>query len=183
MNWNWHGNLANKHADFSPSQPAWLRYDDERVLQYRENKLAAARGTKLHVVAKDLIELKIRQARSKKTFNAYVNDAIGYRMDPEVTLVYSDRFFGTADAISFENNFLRIHDLKTGAGPIHEEQVFVYAALFCLEYGYRPSDIQIELRIYQNDEVRVFVPDPVEIMDIMENIKHKDRLLQESEAV
>ena len=59
----------------------------------------------------------------------------------------------------------------------------MYAALFCLEYGYRPADIQIELRIYQNDEVRVFVPDPVEIMDIMENIEHKDRLLQESEAV
>lgn len=183
MKWNWHGDLENKHADFSPSQPSWLRYDDERTMQYLENKQAAARGTRLHAVAKELIELKIRQPKSKKTFSAYVNDAIGYRMDPEIKLVYSDRFYGTADAISFENNLLRIHDLKTGTGPIHEEQIFIYAALFCLEYRYDPSAIRMELRIYQNDEVQVFIPDPVDIADIMENIKHKDKLAREREDV
>ena len=76
-------------------------------------------------------------------------------MDTEVVLYYSPNFWGTADSICFRDNVLRIHDLKTGTGPIHEEQVLVYAALFCLEYKIRPGDIEMELRIYQNDDIDV----------------------------
>lgn len=70
-------------------------------------------------------------------------------MSTEVVLYYSDRFFGTADSISFRNGVLRIHDLKTGKTPVHMDQLMVYAALFCLEYKIKPGDIDFELRIYQ----------------------------------
>ena len=88
----------------------------------------------------------------------YVNDAIGYRMSTEQTLFYSENCFGTTDAISFTRNMLRIHDLKTGliSGSVH--QLEIYVALFCLEYGFKPGEIEIETRIYQNDEVVIDHP-------------------------
>ena len=138
-------------------------------------------GTRLHNWAKETIDLGIRQPRSKKTIYAYVNDAIGFRMDTEVVLYYSDRFFGTADAISFKNNFLRIHDLKTGTSPVHIEQPLVYAALFCLEYKIKPSDIKIELRIYQNDEIQIYEPEEGEVEEVMNKIVHLDELLSSYE--
>lgn len=90
-------------------------------------------------------------------------------------------FSGTADAIAFRNNFLRIHDLKTGKRPVHIEQLEIYAALFCLEYRVKPNDIQIELRIYQNDEVLVHNPTAEDILQIMNKIIHCDKLLLEIE--
>ena len=87
-------------------------------------------GTRLHEWAKKTIDLGLKQPRSKKTIYSYVNDAIGFKMDTEVVLFYSERFFGTADAISFRDGILRIHDLKTGKIPAHIEQLEVYAALF-----------------------------------------------------
>ena len=147
MQFNQHKNLEGLHAPFSPSQASWLRYDDQKALEVYENKKAAEWGTRLHKWAKDTIDLGIKQPRSKKTIYAYVNDAIGFKMDTEVVLYYSDRFFGTADSISFKNGFLRIHDLKTGKTPVHMEQLEVYAALFCLEYKVKPSEIEMELRI------------------------------------
>ena len=102
-------------------------------------------------------------------------------MDTEVVLYYSDRFFGTADAISFKNNFLRIHDLKTGTSPVHIEQPLVYAALFCLEYKIKPSDIKIELRIYQNDEIQIYEPEEGEVEEVMNKIVHLDELLSSYE--
>lgn len=91
-------------------------------------------------------------------------------MTPELILYYSDNCFGTADALSFKNNLLRIHDLKTGETPAHMEQLEVYAALFCLEYDMLPSKIDIELRIYQNDEVVVLKPETDMIDSIMDKI-------------
>jgi hypothetical protein len=89
-------------------------------------------------------------------------------MKPEQILFYSDNCFGTADAISYKNNFLRIHDLKTGVTPAHLEQLQIYAALFCLEYHFKPSDIQMELRTYQNNEVQIFEPSVEHIAPIMD---------------
>ena len=105
------------------------------------------------------IRLRQKLPKSQKTLNEYVNDAIGYRMHPEQVLYFSEWCFGTADAISFRNNFLRIHDLKTGKERAHIEQLRIYAALFCLEYRVSPADIKIELRIYQSDEVIIDEPD------------------------
>ena len=81
-------------------------------------------------------------------------------MTTEVCLFYSINAFGTADAISFRNNTLRIHDLKNGRTPASIKQLEIYAALFCLEYSFNPRDIDIELRLYQLDEVLVENPIP-----------------------
>ena len=159
MNFMRHLNLEGLHAPFSPSQPSWIRYDDDKAIEVYMNRKASEMGTRLHAWAKDTIDLGLKQPRTKKTLYAYVNDAIGYRMETEVVLFYSERFFGTADAISFRNNLLRIHDLKTGKHPANMEQLEIYAALFCLEYKVKPSDIKMELRIYQNDEVIVHIPE------------------------
>lgn len=186
MNFAKHLNLEGLHAPFSPSQSSWLRYDDDTAVEIYRNRKAAEMGTRLHAWAKETIDLGIKQPRSNKTLYAYVNDAIGFKMDTEVVLFYSERFFGTADAICFRNGTLRIHDLKTGKRPAHIEQLRIYAALFCLEYNFKPSDINIELRLYQNDQV--FYDDeltPDHISEIMEHITHLDEILEnlESEGV
>lgn len=185
MKFNNHTNLSGLHAPFSPSQSSWLRYDDDKATEVFLNRKASERGTRLHQWAKDTIDLGMKQPKSKKTIYAYINDAIGFKMDTEVVLFYSDRFFGTADAISFRNNILRIHDLKTGkVGKIedHMEQLEVYAALFCLEYRVKPSDIEIELRVYKNDEVLVHNPTAEDIVPVMDKIVHLDRLLEKIEG-
>ncbi len=186
MQFNRHFNLEGQHAPFSPSQSSWLRYDDDKTLEYYSNKKAAEKGTRLHEWAKETILLGIRQPDSKQTLYSYINDAIGFDMKPEVVLYYSDNFFGTADSISFRKNpetgknILRIHDLKTGKTPVHIEQLEIYAAIFCLEYGVKPRDIDIELRIYQNDEVWFHNPKPEDIIHIMNRIVHLDNLIKEA---
>ena len=107
------------------------------------------------------------------TVQSYINDCIGFYMTPEQKLVYDPTyFFGTADCISFRNDELRIHDLKTGRVRAHMDQLLVYAAFFCLEYKIDPKKLKlIELRIYQNNEVAVDQPEPEEIMEIMNKIK------------
>ena len=182
MVFNRHTNLEGLHAPFGASKSSWLRYNDDKVIQTYQNMRAAEMGTRLHEWAKNTIDLGIKQPRSKKTIYAYVNDAIGFKMETEVVLFYSERFFGTADAISFRNNFLRIHDLKTGITPVHIEQLEIYAALFCLEYKVKPTAIKIELRIYQNDEVLVHEPEPEEIVAIMDKIVHLNKLLENVEG-
>ena len=176
-----HLNLEGLHAPFSPSQSSWLRYDDRKALDVYANKKAADMGTRLHAWAKETIDLGIKQSRSQKTLCAYVNDAIGFKMNTEVVLYYSDKFFGTADAISFRNGMLRIHDLKTGKiGKIesHIEQLEIYAALFCLEYKVKPSEIEMELRVYKNDEVVIHNPTAEDILPIMDKIVHLNKLLE-----
>lgn len=177
MQFNNHRNLEGLHAPFSPSQSSWLRYDDNKATEVYLNRKAAEMGTRLHQWAKETIDLGIKQPRSKKTIYAYVNDAIGFKMDTEVVLFYSERFFGTADAISFRNGILRIHDLKTGKTPVHMEQLEVYTALFCLEYNVKPEEIEMELRIYQSDEVIVHTPTAEDIRPVMDKIIHLDKLL------
>lgn len=182
MFFNKHRNLEGLHAPFGASKSSWLRYSDEKILEVYENMKAAEVGTMLHAWAKQTIDLGIKQPRSKQTIYSYVNDAIGFNMETEVLLYYSDRFFGTADAICFRRNKLRIHDLKTGKRPVHMEQLEIYAALFCLEYRIKPKDIQIELRIYQNDEIIEYKPEPEEIIDIMNKIIHVDKILEDRDV-
>ena len=182
MKFHEYSSLEGMHAPFSPSQSSWLRYDDEKAVEVFMNKKAAEMGSKLHQWAKDTIDLGLKQPRSKKTLYAYVNDAIGYKMDTEVVLFYSPRFFGTADAICFRNNFLRIHDLKTGKTPVHMEQLEIYAALFCLEYQIKPGEIDMELRIYQNNEIIIHNPTAEDILPIMDKIVHLDKLLESIEG-
>lgn len=178
MKWNDHSNLLGEHAFLSPSKHHWLNYDTPKLRDVYANHLATLRGTELHEFAATAIKLGQRLARTKKTLNLYVNDAIHYRMSPEVTLFYSYNCFGTADAIIFEDNFLRIHDLKTGTTPASMHQLEIYAALFCLEYDVDPEKIGMELRIYQNDEVLVANPPFDVIRDVMNTIIECDREIE-----
>ena len=175
MNFNPHYNLIGKHAFLGASKYHWINDDAEKLISRYRSYLAVERGTQLHEFACNAIKLGVKLPRTKKTLNRYVNDAIGYRMTPEQPLYYSDNCFGTADCISFRNNMLRVHDLKTGATPAHMEQLRIYAALFCLEYNYEPKDISIELRIYQSDTVTVETPEPEAIKAIMDIIIAADR--------
>lgn len=185
MEFNKHTKLEGSHAVFSPSQSSWLRYDEEKLKQVYMKRQAAHRGTLLHEWAKQTILLGIKQPKSKKTLYAYVNDAIGFKMQPEVVLYYSDFIYGTADTISFKyingRGFLRIHDLKTGENPVTMEQLKVYAALFCLEYKIKPGDIDMELRIYQNDEILYFNPTAEDILPIMDIIIRHSKILENLE--
>ena len=153
MNFIKHSNLIDQHAFLGASKYHWLNYDENKVADTYLKMLAVQRGTELHEFAAQCIKLGQKLPKSEKTLNRYVNDAIGYKMNPEQILYYSNNCFGTADSICFRNNFLRIHDLKTGKIPAHFEQLEIYAALFCLEYDQKPAEIDMELRIYQNNDI------------------------------
>ena len=178
MNFNKHSNYEGQHAFLSASKYHWINYTEEKVMDAYSKFLASQRGTELHAFAAQCIKLGQRLPKSRKTLNQYVNDAIGFKMIPEQILYYSPNCFGTADAIAFRNNFLRIHDLKTGETPTHMEQLMVYAALFCLEYLYKPIDIQMELRIYQNVEVVTYNPTVADIVPIIDKIVTFDKLIE-----
>lgn len=177
MNFNKHSNYEGKHAFLSASKYHWINYDIDKLTNAYLSFLAIEKGTILHDFASRCIKLNQRLPRSQKSLNMFVNDAIGFKMESEQILFYSDNCFGTADAISFRDNTLRIHDLKTGAVQTHMEQLLVYAALFCLEYNIRPSDIFIELRIYQFNEVAVYNPKSDEIEQIIDKIIQFDKVL------
>ena len=180
---NKHFDLIGKHAFLSPSKYYWLNYDRETLFQSYDNAMAAARGTKLHAMAKDLIDEHIKLRGNSTTLAAYVNDAIGYGMTPEQPLYFSENCFGTADSILYKPGVLRIHDLKTGATPAHMEQLEIYAALFCLEYDVRPGDIGMELRLYQNDDKIIFNPTAEDILPIMDKIISSDKIITELKGV
>jgi hypothetical protein len=170
MNFNLHSNLAGAHAFLSPSDYHWVNYDEDKLLRVWHTKMAARRGSELHELAQRMIRLEVKLADTEQTLNRYVNDAIGLFMTPEQTFFYSPNCYGHADCASFRNKKLRIHDLKTGLNEASFMQLLIYAALFCLEYRQKPNMIEIELRIYQNDEVRVLVPEPHEVFVIMDKI-------------
>ena len=178
MNFNKHSNLQGRHAFLGASKYGWLNYDDDRLRSAWNGAMAIKRGTELHELAAMCIRLNQRLPRTDKTLNMYVNDAIGYKMTSEQPLYYSENCFGTADAICFRNNQLRIHDLKTGVTPAHMEQLLIYSAIFCLEYGIKPSDINTELRIYQSDDIIGYIPEPKEIVHVMDKIIYFDNILK-----
>lgn len=173
-----HSELADKHAFLSASKYHWIRYSEEKLDETYKTALAAMKGTQLHELGSQLIRLGIKLPGNGQTLSRYVNDAIGYKMTTEQTLYYSDNAFGTADAISFRANQLRIHDLKTGVTPTSFNQLEIYAAFFCLEYGFKPTQIKIELRIYQNDDVSILEPDIDDVTHIMDRIITFDRQIE-----
>lgn len=181
MNFKKHSDLEGRHAFLSASKYHWINYDEEKLSNTYLKYLATQRGTELHAFACQCIRLGVKLPRTRKTLNMYVNDAIGYKMTPEQPLYYSENCFGTADAISFNKNFLRIHDLKTGVSPTSMHQLEIYAALFCLEYRKQPQDIDVELRIYQSGEVYVHEPPSDDILEIMDKIILFDKRIDEIE--
>jgi len=178
MNWNRHSDLEGSHAFLSASKYHWINYDADKLVDSYKNFMATLKGTELHEFASRCITLGQKLPKSQKTLNMFVNDAIGYKMQSEQVLYYSENCYGTADAIAFRNGMLRIHDLKTGKVLAHMEQLMVYAALFCLEYKVKPGDIQMELRLYQNDEVIFHNPEADEIVPIIDKIITFDKVIQ-----
>ena len=177
MNWSRHSELEGSHAFLSASKYHWINYDADKLAESYNSFLATQKGVELHEFASRCITLGQKLPGQKKTLNMFVNDAIGYKMRSEQVLYYSENCYGTADAISFRKNMLRIHDLKTGRVPAHMEQLMVYAALFCLEYHVKPHDIRMELRLYQNDQILYHEPEPEEIAPIVEKIVAFDKII------
>lgn len=178
MNFNKHLELEGLHAFLGASKYHWINYDDEKLEDSFLKAMAKQKGTQLHDFACQCIKLGIKLPKTTKTLNMYVNDAIGYKMTPEQPLFYSINCFGTADAISFKRNLLRIHDLKTGVTPASMHQLEIYASMFCLEYDVNPNDINMELRIYQNDAIQILEPKKEDILYIMNKIVTFDRKIE-----
>lgn len=206
-----HSELEGTHAFLSPSQPYWLRYSQDKLVERYLNAQAAEKGTRLHAWARETIELSRMQPRNKDTVNMFVNDAIGYKMTPEQPLFFDFLCYGTADAISYKKNYLRIHDLKTGVTEASFDQLRVYAALFCLNYQRRVRELRnegksdayiaakfdispkelhfdpmqmsgIELRIYQMGEVKIEMADPQQIADYMDIAQNWVQVLKKVDA-
>lgn len=175
MIWNDHSRDVPEgaHAFLSPSKSSWIRYSDEQLRERWGSHNAAINGTELHELAAQLIRKKIKLKGTHQTFNMYVNDAIGFHLTPEVPLYFSPICFGTADAIGYneKKRFLRIHDLKTGKTTPHMEQLFIYSALFCLEYEVDPFKMDgVETRLYWMDDILIDNPPAEEIKSIMDTI-------------
>jgi len=214
-----HPNLIGQHAIFSPSQSAWLRYDNDQIEERIINQNRNFLGTEIHEFAAQQIKLNIRVTNNRALRNGienfiytkykalsttgeisafamkliksvrylhsdvlgairkYINDGIGFKMDVEWPIYYSDYIFGTADSVVLRDNCLHIHDLKTGLTPAHPEQLMVYAALFCLEYGpvndFKPQNIVYDLRMYKcdyDDYTLRMTPTHEDIIPIMDRI-------------
>lgn len=207
MNWNRHTHLEGTHAFLSASKYGWMRKTNEELIQGYINSYAQSIGTMMHAYAADCIRFreKLRKSDSKgakldlmrrgipefaidirsffPTVMRYVNDSIDHRMDPEILLYYSDLCYGTADSIQVSGNTLRIHDLKTGFAPVKIDQLMVYAALFFLEYNYKPEKMRTELRIYQSDDILSYEPEVEKVKEVMNAIVEKDRVLQKLKEV
>lgn len=187
------------HAIISPSRHILKPdYTTDQFDNYIRSTYSTVIGTSIHELASDLIkariritpkeaqkmiELKLWQSRIPRnvydannyisTLVPFVKDAIGYDMESEQVLKYSDFAFGTADAIRFNNakGELRIHDLKTGKIPASLDQLVSYAALFFLEYHLKPGDFKVTLCIYQGGEILTGLPTAPDILPIMDQIK------------
>lgn len=186
MRWNVHSRLEGQHAFLSASKHSWINYTDDELVKSFYSYMAAKDGTKKHELAALLISEKEPLPDIKRTLNMYVNDAIDFDMRPEQKLYYSDNAFGTADAISFDEDrgYLRIHDLKTGVTPVTDKlgrlpQLEVYAAYFLLEYDYDLKETEIELRVYQNDDIIIEHPYVDDIAPIMDRIVYFDKLIEQ----
>lgn len=197
MQWNNHFRLRDQHSFLSPSSHQWLRYDQEKLTKIFLNKKLAAIGTERHAFAAKAIELGIKLYQDPKapdTLSMYVNDCIDEKMESEVILCYNEFAFGTADAIYFDETTgkLKIFDLKTGSMPVVKtddqgfyilEQCEIYAALFCLEYRIDPAILDIDLRIYQNNEMFPEIPTADRIYEIMNIIIHDCDILKSLKGV
>ena len=202
---NTHPELVGKHALFGASKHSWLNYDDEKLVAAYYNSFAAPIGTAVHEFAREYISKRVPLTDDQGSKNSlfihliksnipanvisldklfynlmpYVNDAIGYKMTPEALVYYSDISYGWVDTIAYSRNLLRIHDLKTGDGPVSMDQLMIYAAEFYLEHKREAnlSKSRTELRIYKNQEVVVHTPSNHEIAAVMDKIIHANTVV------
>lgn len=193
------------HAILSPSKYTWTNYDSEEKLYNLVCATYAQQiGTLLHKLAATAVKYRVRIPKIAAkpiillwllangiprgvidvenyvpNFVAYVNDAIGFDMTPEQPLKYSENAYGTADAIRFNEKkmHLRIHDYKSGVTKPCLRQLELYAAYFCLEYHIKPKDLQIELRIYWQDQIITGLPTAADIVPLIERTIAYDKFI------
>ena len=67
MNFKTYSYLEGKHSALSPSSYIWMRKNDDEFRQAYLNSKAKEKGTKLHEIAKNLIEEGIKLPKSHKT--------------------------------------------------------------------------------------------------------------------
>ena len=211
MIWNEHSELRGKHAVFAPSNPSFLNYSLSResedvIFQRFASQYSSQIGTIVHDFAEERILYNQKLHKTNKSdllirllkagippividldyifanLIPYVNDAISFRMDPEVVLKYSDDCFGTADTICYRDKELIIHDLKTGKTPVHMDQLLVYAALFFLEYKVSLNTTSTVLRIYQASDILEDHPEDERIKAAMEQIVELDKKVKKWKA-
>ena len=171
--------LKGTHAVLSPSTYHWIDYDDDKMASVTRNRLATERGTRFHSLAAELIALKIKLPRKAETLNLYVNDCIGYGMQPEVMVYYNDYCYGCMDAHSFDGKVLRISDLKTGETPTSMKQLLIYAALYCLQHVIDPRSIGYILRKYQFCAYEEHRPTGDEIAWYMDRIRTRAAIVKD----
>ena len=218
-----HPELKGRHALFSPSQSAWLRYDEEKIIDKVRGQYRTALGTEIHEYASIEIPLfhkksnvrsitqeiesyiynKYKEKEAEdyglkliqhlnyipkevyETVKFYINDGIGYKMTTEQPVKYSDVCFGHMDSVCFDRGLLRIHDLKTGSHEANMEQLVVYAALFCLEYGpkydFKPNEIDYELRLYQWDGIVIHKPTIEDILPVIDSVVTNNKIASDVE--
>lgn len=200
MLWNNHKDYEGKHAFMGASNYHWTNDNDDQFERRYYSQFASAIGTAIHALAHDcivsrtklnkhdvhLIEMTLYKAFIPKTaYNPqtildnlapFVNDAIGFHMSSEIVLFYNPLCFGTTDAIGYyeTEKILRVHDYKNGETKADMRQLYIYCALFCLEYNVQPEKLNlIECRIYQSREILIDNPAPEVIRHYMDLIKRK----------
>lgn len=183
-----HPKLEGSHAFLSASNYHWLNYSEEKLIERLRTTEAAALGTRLHAWAAEAISLGRVQPDDGDVLSAYINDALEFGMTPEQLLFYSMNAYGTADTIGFEEyhpdesefvGFLRVHDYKSGTSKTSEDQLYVYSGFFCLEYGFRPFEIDGELRIYQDGVVRGYALDREYLARVYDKIRTSNDIIEE----
>jgi hypothetical protein len=95
----------------------------------------------------------------------------------ELAKIYDPYYNGNFipfDKFLFKNLIIKF----SGETPCRMHQLEVYMAIFCLEYGINPNDIDAELRIYQSDERYIHEPKREEILRIMDRIVSADRRIE-----
>lgn len=73
-----HSELHGRHASLAPSQPYWLKYDDEELYQKYVSSYAQSMGTSLHELAELLIRknLKLKKNDELVVLSHLLNDGI-----------------------------------------------------------------------------------------------------------
>jgi len=177
--WNDHWRLNGKHALLSPSGYHWLNYDDEKMQNVYLNNLRKEKGTRLHALASEMINLGVDPTNTRSCLIQFVLDAMGLGMESEKVLYYSDNVFGTADAIKYdeETNTLLVFDLKTGTSKPSFNQLLIYSAIFCLEYGFKPEKMSFLLRLYQGRGFKELEPEGKDVRECMKQIVAMDAVI------
>lgn len=204
IKWNIHKEYEGKHALMGASNPHWLNYDSKAFENKYYSRYSQEIGTALHQLAHDCIVGRIKLSKHDthlvemalfkafipkdaydpniilKTLMPFVNDAIGFHMSSEILLFVNEFCFGTTDAIVYNEyeKILRIHDYKSGSIPGKIEQIYIYMAMFCIEYNIDPRKLNlIEARIYQNCECLIDNPPAEVILNIINIIKNNTALV------